>query len=321
MEEIIMEIKEIGIDCKNKTYKKVDLKAAKDLSKMKFNRLQPLFRVEAKRVSWLCQCDCGNLRVVQANHLIDNTTQSCGCLSQEKARARSTTNQEGKQYGELTVLKRIYRPGVKGMFWECKCSCGKHTIVENYNLVSGNTKSCGHLRTQIENLTGKKFGYWTVLKMAPREEQHIYWTCICDCGTIKNLRGDELKSGRSQSCGCKNSSRGADKIEQMLKDNNIDYKKEYCFPDLKSPKNVALRYDFAVFKNNNLYCLIEYDGELHYQSRKDFGGEEGLKYRKQCDEIKNQYCRDNNILLYRIPFYDLDTFTYETLMSNNYLIL
>ena len=315
-----MNIKEEGIDCKNKNYKKVDLKTAKDLSKIKFNKLQPLFRVEAKRVSWLCQCDCGNLRVVQANHLIDNTTQSCGCLSQEKARARSTTNQEGKQYGELTVLGRIYRPGIKGMFWECECSCGKHTIVENYNLISGNTKSCGHLRTQKEDLTNQRFGYWTVLKIASRQEHHTYWTCICDCGTIKDVRADGLKSGRNQSCGCKKSSRGSDKIEQMLKDNNIKYKKEYCFPNLKSPKNAALRYDFAVFKNNQLYCLIEYDGELHYQSRKDFGGEEGLKYRKQCDEIKNQYCRKNNIPLYRIPFYDLNTFTYETLMSDNYLV-
>lgn len=315
-----MEILDKGIDYKGKEYEKIDLKQAEDLSHNKYNRLQPLFRVKAKRVSWLCLCDCQNLVVVQSNHLKSGESQSCGCLSQEKARARRTIHREGQQYGELIVIQRFYRPKVKGMFWKCKCSCGKYTIVEDYNLVSGNTKSCGHLSTQVQDLTNQTFGYWKVLQMAPRTEHHIYWTCQCKCGTIKNVRGDELKSGKNQSCGCKHSSRGADKIEVLLNNLQLQYKKEYCFIDLKSPKEKSLRFDFAIFKNDILQYLIEYDGELHFESREDFGGLEGLKYRQLCDQLKNNYCKNNNILLYRIPFYDLNNLTKDNLFSSKYLI-
>ena len=55
------------------------------------------------------------------------------------------------------------------------------------------------------DLTGQTFGRWTVLKQAPREDgQPIKWICKCSCdkGTIKEVRGTQLRNGRSQSCGC-----------------------------------------------------------------------------------------------------------------------
>lgn len=36
---------------------------------------------------WLCRCDCGNDVIVQANHLRDGKTKSCGCLRREKMAA------------------------------------------------------------------------------------------------------------------------------------------------------------------------------------------------------------------------------------------
>lgn len=316
-----MDILNEGIDYKGKKYKRRNNGTAKDLTGKQFTYLTALFRVEANRNSWLCQCKCGNLLVVQANHLTENATKSCGCYNVEKLHERATIDYTGQIFNELTVIEKIYIPNKKGIFWKCLCSCGKYTTVKDDNLISGNTKSCGHLKNQIEDLTGKNFGYWHVLNMAPRTEHHIKWVCICCCGTIKEVRGDWLKEGSSQSCGCKCSSRGADKIEKILNDNNIKYKKEFCFPNLKSPKNATLRFDFAVFNNtNNLQYLIEFDGELHYQSRIDFNGEEGLNYRKQCDEIKNEYCINNKILLYRIPYFDQNIITLKDIQQEKYLV-
>lgn len=65
------------------------------------------------------------------------------------------------------------------------------------------------------------------------------------------------------SCGCKKSSNKEKIIEDILKENNIQYKREYVFKDLKSPNNGYLRFDFAIFENNSLKYLIEYDGETH----------------------------------------------------------
>lgn len=53
------------------------------------------------------------------------------------------------------------------------------------------------------DLTGEKFGRWTVLNRAEnRYGGQAYWLCECECGTQKEVSGTFLRNGRSQSCGC-----------------------------------------------------------------------------------------------------------------------
>lgn len=54
------------------------------------------------------------------------------------------------------------------------------------------------------NLIGQKFGRWTVIDTAPSRNngKTTYWLCQCDCGTIKEVRAQGLRNGKSQSCGC-----------------------------------------------------------------------------------------------------------------------
>ena len=64
----------------------------KDLTGQKFNRLLVLHRDEQtnrKGVYWICQCDCGNLKIVSSSHLISGHTKSCGCYQSELARERA----------------------------------------------------------------------------------------------------------------------------------------------------------------------------------------------------------------------------------------
>jgi len=51
----------------------------------------------------------------------------------------------------------------------------------------------------MNNLKGKKFGRLTVLS---KGEGKSFWKCECKCGNIVTVRSDNLRSGRSQSCGC-----------------------------------------------------------------------------------------------------------------------
>lgn len=58
-----------------------------------------------------------------------------------------------------------------------------------------------------EDLTGQRFGRWTVLGRASDQitksgYHHVMWNCRCDCGTEKAVRGKSLKYGISRSCGC-----------------------------------------------------------------------------------------------------------------------
>ena len=64
-------------------------------------------------------------------------------------------------------------------------------------------KDCLVRRKQIlENLTGIRFGRYVVIGNPNKIKNQYYWECICDCGTIKNVRGGHLKSGKIVSCGC-----------------------------------------------------------------------------------------------------------------------
>ena len=62
---------------------------------------------------------------------------------------------------------------------------------------------------------------------------------------------------------------------------------------------IKLRYDFYVKLNNKEYC-IETDGLQHDMPVERFGGIKEFEKRKKHDEIKNNYCKDNDIELIRI---------------------
>lgn len=50
------------------------------------------------------------------------------------------------------------------------------------------------------DLTGQKFGTWTVIERGPNEKGAVMWLCRCDCGTEKYVRGFTLKNGKSTGC-------------------------------------------------------------------------------------------------------------------------
>lgn len=60
----------------------------------------------------------------------------------------------GQRFGRLTVIERAENQNQRAM-WKCKCDCGNETEVISANLVRGNTKSCGCLKSQVskERLT------------------------------------------------------------------------------------------------------------------------------------------------------------------------
>lgn len=92
--------------------------------------------------------------------------------------------------------------------------------------------------------------------------------------------------------------------------NNIYFENEYTFSDLKNPKtNHKLRFDFAIKNNDKIQCLIEYDGEQHFyytDGAVTWNTKESFYNRKERDNIKNNYCIQKNIKLYRIPYFDID---------------
>lgn len=53
------------------------------------------------------------------------------------------------------------------------------------------------------DLTGKKFGRLTVIRdTGKRPNRVVVYECICDCGNVKEVIGNNLSRGKSKSCGC-----------------------------------------------------------------------------------------------------------------------
>lgn len=56
---------------------------------------------------------------------------------------------------------------------------------------------------QFEDLSGKTFGYWTVVKRAENTKNgSAQWLCKCECGAERVIRAQALKNGTTKSCGC-----------------------------------------------------------------------------------------------------------------------
>lgn len=62
----------------------------------------------------------------------------------------------------------------------------------------------------FQDLTGKTFGRWTVLRREENRGKAVFWECSCICGKIKTVSGSHLKCGRTLSCGCLQKERAAE---------------------------------------------------------------------------------------------------------------
>ena len=161
------------------------------------------------RVLWLCRCDCGGEITALQHQLVGGTIQSCGCLP--RPGARKTTDLIGRRFGLLTVSGDSGQRTKEGeIYWRCICDCGNEKLATRRQLESGNATSCGCVpkqyasKRQAEDLTGRQFGWLTVLHRAENAKNgKVCWRCKCRCGNEVVVRANALKSGHVQSCGCK----------------------------------------------------------------------------------------------------------------------
>ena len=209
----------------------------------------------------------------------------------------------GKKFGYLTAEYYI-----KGGKWHCKCDCGNEIDVDTRNLNSNHTQSCGCLQKEKAskntiNMLNYEDENIKVLEYAGSDNQQIAkWRCLCKhCGNLFTTRGSTIRNGATKSCGCIHS-QNETKITQMLLENNIEFATQYTFKDLKGVGGKNLRFDFAIFKNNQLSHLIEYNGLQHYECPKG-SWKKGYNDLIENDKRKIKYCNDNNIEL-RIIKYD-----------------
>lgn len=93
---------------------------------------------------WLCQCDCGNYKVVQSNHLIAGDTTACspGCNHRIEI---------GTRFGQLTVIEMTDNRSKNGgsVLYRCRCDCGEELLVPSTELRAKRKSCCQHCKMSL----------------------------------------------------------------------------------------------------------------------------------------------------------------------------
>ena len=171
-----------------------------------------------------------------------------------------------------------------------------------------------------KDLTNQKFGKLTAIEYSGKSNisGNAIWICQCECGNKCEVDSNNLTTLHTYSCGCVNYSIGVQNILNILKDANILYNMEYSIPG--EYEGYPYRFDFALFKDDKLIRLIEFDGEQHYKSSSGYMNNENLQKRQERDKKKNEWALAHNIPLVRIPYWERDKITLEMIMGNKYLV-
>lgn len=115
----------------------------------------------------------------------------------------------GARNNKLVILEKVGSNARRAAIWKVRCEqCGREYTMTSpawRKNKSGLCNSC----TKSYDLTGRRFGRLTVLRMAgSTEDRNRIWECRCDCGRTVTAISRLLVAGNVKSCGCLKERRG-----------------------------------------------------------------------------------------------------------------
>lgn len=117
----------------------------------------------------------------------------------------------GQTFGRLYTLFPVKDKKENRTKWLCLCECKNLVVVVGTSLTKNYTRSCGCLNKdnlyhrhdkEREEMIDKRFGKLIVLSFEGIHDGRAIFKCRCDCGKEIVVRGNDLKMGRTISCGC-----------------------------------------------------------------------------------------------------------------------
>lgn len=120
-----------------------------DLIGKRFGKLvvvEQVGRTKSYDKLYLCQCDCGNQKIIRGQNLRRGHTKTCGCKEDK------FINFVGKKVDDLFVLEYLGKKNRRAQYL-CLCECGNYCIRSNASLLSKKHSSCGcYALNKITNL-------------------------------------------------------------------------------------------------------------------------------------------------------------------------
>lgn len=218
-------------------------------------------------------------------------------LSQDEVFARCN-----KFGAKLITPYKLYKNNETNM--ELECSCGNHFTRRLADLQSETDYRCtfcsNHHKYTLEEVKSFIENKGCKLLSEVYNNNSELLEIQCKCGNVFYRRFGNFKDSEQYYCNdCISISKGEEKIKSILDELNINYERGYRFEDCKNIK--SLPFDFYIYSLN---ITIEYDGKQHYKVGCFNMTLLDLMNLKRRDNIKTQYCKDNNIKLIRIPYWD-----------------
>ena len=244
-------------------------------------------------------CPKGHTWKVTFGHFKGNNCRCAECRKLERRYSENvileTLNNNGYKLNSVFIKNAATYVNItcpKGHIYECSFESFKNKG-RRCRKCSGSHK---HTIEEVKDFANQ-YGYEVISDTYLNNKTHLIFKCPKDHKF--SMRFDHFKSGAR--CPFCRESKGEKDILKYLDEHNVKYIRQYRYEDCRDVK--PLPFDFYLPDYN---ICIEYDGELHYKSIDFYGGEEELMRQQNRDNIKTQYCKDNNITLIRIPYWDLN---------------
>ena len=138
-------------------------------------------------------------------------------------------------------------------------------------------------------MIGKKYNKLTVIKVDDERsnEKRKYYLCQCECGNMKSVRSDCLKSGQVKSCGCLNyKSRGDGRTKEKL---------YHVWASMKNRCNNPNDPHFKDYGGRGIRVCEKWNGSHSYPEFKKWAYENGYKEGLSIDriDVNGDYCPEN----------------------------
>ena len=137
------------------------------------------------------------------------------------------------------------------------------------------------------------------------ETKQIYKVRCNKCGAIQYADEVGFRYKKSRTCYyCNHSYVLEDYVHKFLKLNGYDYDFQISFDNLQNIDLIGrkMSYDFGIYKDGKICCLIECQGKQHYQPVDFFGGSKAFEKQVEHDKLKQEYARLNGYDLIEVPY-------------------
>lgn len=238
-----------------------------------------------------------------ARTLITRLSLCDECYGIEKNKIQKQVDEAFKNAPEFKLI--TWRGATKPMTIKClKCNNIFNRRPKNFYESPHSCPFCnsGPMKqrldpTEMQKRINEEFGenQYLLLDYKGQLQKKSKIKCL-SCGLIFDVQCSTF----IQSRGCpkckRYKSKGEQKVQKYLEENNIKFEMQKRFPDCNG--NLS-SFDFCAYDKNGIMHLIEVNGRQHYFESERFGKLETIQKR---DQIKIDYCKQKNIDLIIIPY-------------------